>query len=122
MKKILHVDDSKSVHTFVESMLVGTDTTLMHAYSAEEALEILKADQTIDLLLLDWEMPGMTGAELIEVLRGDGFGKPIIMVTTRNKPEDILHILSLGTSEYIMKPFTKDILIEKIASVQSAGS
>lgn len=111
--KILSIDDSKSVHAFMSLCLKDTEHILEHAYDGQEGLEII-SKKDFDLVLLDWEMPGMTGPEtLVEILKLKPFLK-VIMVTTKNQPEDIQRVLNLGAMDFIMKPFTKDILIGKI--------
>jgi len=117
--RILVVDDSKVIHSYVESILANHGFLMIHVYSGEEALSVMMAkDQDIDLVLLDWEMPGITGPETLKSARDQGFAKPIIMVTTKNKPDDIRHALDQGATDYIMKPFTDDILLGKITAVR----
>ena len=120
--KVLSVDDAKSVHSFLKMCLSGTDVDLAHAYSGEEALAILIGDSKteFDLILLDWEMPGLTGPDVLVKLKEANLTTPVIMLTSRNKPEDIMKILELGAVEYIMKPFTQDLIQEKINSVMGA--
>jgi DNA-binding response OmpR family regulator len=70
-----------------------------------------------DLVLLDWEMPVMNGPEtLVEICRRHP-GLPIVMMTSRNAPEEIFKMMTSGASEYIMKPFTADILAEKVERI-----
>lgn len=116
---ILSVDDSKAVHSYLKVCFAGTPHSLEHAYSGEEALEFLLGEkkEQFDLVLLDWEMPGLTGPDVLEKARQAGVTCPIIMLTSRNKPEDIISIMEKGATEYVMKPFTKDLLDEKISTV-----
>ena len=69
------------------------------------------------MILLDWEMPRMTGVDALKALRQGGCAIPIIMVTSRNNVKNITEALENGATEYIMKPFTKDILFEKLEMV-----
>jgi DNA-binding response OmpR family regulator len=115
---ILSIDDSKAVHAFLDRSLTGTPHKLIHAMDGIEGLEILKKNGSkISVILLDWEMPGLTGPEVLDKIRSFGSKVPVIMVTTKNDPSEMKKVLEAGAVEYIMKPFTPDILIEKIESV-----
>ncbi len=116
--KILIIDDTKSIHTFVKFMFSkarGIETTSV--YNGAEAIELLKSGIYFDLILLDWEMPVMTGPETLESLKNNNINVPVIMMTTKNSTDDMIRVLQLGAREYIMKPFTDDILFEKIQMV-----
>ena len=116
---ILMVDDMKTVHTYLKS-LIGSEEEweLGHAFSGEEALEMLEKKPDFDLILLDWEMPGMDGIETLECIQAKWPNIPVIMVTSRNNSQDFQTVIEKGASEYVMKPFTKDILFSKIAMVK----
>ena len=118
MFKILMVDDSKSVHAFVRSLLrERADVALTSAMHGQEAIEKLAAEDAFDLILLDWEMPVMNGPETLRHLVAMRQKAPVIMMTTKSAPTEIQAMLEAGASEYIMKPFTVDILLEKMAFV-----
>jgi two-component system, chemotaxis family, chemotaxis protein CheY len=125
--RILIVDDTKSVHFFVKELLKSeTGLSFSDAFNGQEALDCVAANEAFDVILLDWEMPVMTGPECLEKLRANGMTSPIVMMTTKNAVDDIRRVLELGASEYLLKPFTCDILKEKIQSVcgevfQNAG-
>lgn len=116
MFRILIVDDTKSIHTFVKELLKKrTDLEFTDAYNGQEAIEVLmKSEKEFDLVLLDWEMPVKTGPEALQAIKANGCKTPVVMMTTRNAPEEIAKLLEMGASEYLMKPFTADILLEKI--------
>ena len=115
---ILSIDDSKAVHAFLNSSCADSPFKLVHALSAKEGLEILRAGLSqIILILLDWEMPEQNGPEAYAEIRRISPVIPVIMVTSKNRPEDIQKMLGNGVSEYVMKPFTPDILLSKIATV-----
>ena len=115
---ILSIDDSKAVHAFVSRALESQPFEIVHALNTVEAEAILKAQgATIQLVLLDWEMPVTSGPEYLPVIKKLFPQLPVIMLTSKNDPSDIEKMLNSGASEYIMKPFTPDILIEKINSV-----
>ncbi len=90
----------------------------IEAGNGKEALVQLKSHPDIGLILLDWNMPEMNGMELLDALNAKGktIRKPlIIIVSTESEREKILHAVEKGADEYIMKPFTKEILLEKLA-------
>jgi len=111
--KILVVDDSKSVHNFVKICLNDANVELEFANDGVEALE-RAATGGIDLILLDWEMPNKNGIDTLIELRGAGNETPVIMLTSRNDPEDIAKAIQNGAQDYIMKPFPQDILTQKL--------
>jgi two-component system chemotaxis response regulator CheY len=118
MFKVLIVDDTRSVHAFLKALLAkapGIEVTSV--FNGEEALDLLEKDQTFDLLFLDWEMPKLNGPDTFQSYKKEGHTAPVIMMTTKNNPEDIARMLESGVSEYMMKPFTIDILFEKIEFV-----
>ena len=114
--KILSIDDSRGVHAYLDLCFQGTPHSLHHAMSGEEGLDWL-GRQAADLIFLDWEMPGLTGPEVFEEISRKGIKTPVIMMTSKNKPSEIEAMLGKGVSEYVMKPFTPDIVFEKIESV-----
>ena len=118
MLKILIIDDTKSVHTYVKMLLAKTQCfEFVDAYHGQEGLELLKSGRHFDLVLLDWEMPIMNGIETLQQLQSIKNVPPILMMTTKNEPEDIFTALNNGASDYLMKPFTLDIILEKIVSI-----
>lgn len=117
MKKVLLVDDSRLVHAYMEDCLKGTDCVLEHAYNGEEALEAVKGRDEFDLIFMDWEMPKMEGREAVRRLRADGVTTPIVMLTSKGEAENISEMLELGATEYMIKPFTPDILKGKMKEI-----
>lgn len=117
MSKLLIVDDSKAVHAFIKDALGGSRMSFADAFDGKQALACL-ADQTdIGLVLLDWEMPVMTGIETVAAIRAKGYSVPVIMVTSLNDMTNVSRALDAGADDYVMKPFTKDILLDKIEDV-----
>lgn len=118
MQHVLIVDDSKAIHAYLQSLLEESGPRLSHAYSGEEALSLYPSLGAIDLLLIDGEMPGISGPETARALRGLAYKGPILMITTRNQAADIQHALDQGVDDYMMKPFTRDILMAKIDALK----
>ena len=86
----------------------------------EDALKVMEAEKAaVNLVLTDWNMPVMNGLDLIKNLRQDPelASLKVIMVTTETEVDHIVSALEAGANEYVMKPFTKDILREKLEQV-----
>ncbi|EQC49574.1 chemotaxis protein CheY-like protein [Bacteriovorax sp. BSW11_IV] len=119
--KVLVVDDSKAIFMMVSQMLEEAEHKAVWAEDGRRAFECIAEHGDIDLILLDWNMPNMNGPEFLKKNMEDGiFKNPIIMMTTENKPDYIKRALELGAVEYIMKPFTSDILFNKMELVLDA--
>lgn len=118
MLKILVTDDSKSVHAFIKDCFASTNHSLQKAFDGKQALQALSVPEIkFDLILLDWEMPIMNGPDTFEEIKKCGIRTPVVMMTTRNSMEDIKKMIDAGISEYLMKPFTKDIFFEKLEAI-----
>lgn len=119
--KFLIVDDSATMRRIVINSLqrIGYDDCV-EAGDGAEALE--RFGPEIDFVITDWNMPNMNGLELVRELRAreDGKTVPVLMVTTRSVREDILAAAQAGVNNYVVKPFTPQILKEKIDQVLAA--
>jgi two-component system chemotaxis response regulator CheY len=118
--KFLVVDDSATMRRIVINSLqrIGY-TDIVEASDGQEALG--RTDASIEFVITDWNMPNMTGLELAREIRARGNGVPILMVTTRSVREDILAAVEAGVSNYIVKPFTPQVLKEKIDQVLASA-
>ena len=89
----------------------------------KRSLTKLIADDAINFVITDWNMPDVSGLELVKSIRAsDKFGKiPILMVTTRGLKEDIIEALEAKVNNYVVKPFTPQILKEKIEQIISSA-
>lgn len=116
--KVLIVDDSNSVAMVVSGMLKEHGIESVRAKDGKDAIEVIQKECDFDLVLLDWNMPEMDGLDFLKFNQENKLiNAPIVMMTTEDKPEKIMIALDHGATEYIMKPFTNDILISKIKSV-----
>lgn len=116
--QVLLVDDTRSVHAFVKSLLSkAPEVEVTSVYNGKEAVEILKSGKRFDAMFLDWEMPILNGPDAFQEMKKIGCTPPTVMMTTKNSPDDIRRMLEQGVSEYMMKPFTIDILFEKLSFV-----
>jgi two-component system chemotaxis response regulator CheY len=119
--KFLVVDDSATMRRIVVNSLnrIGFADCL-EAGDGSAALDSF--DRSVDFVITDWNMPSMSGLEFVKALRSrdDGRKVPIIMVTTRSVREDIVMAAQAGVNNYIVKPFTPQVLKEKIDGVLAA--
>ncbi|MCF4165186.1 response regulator [Zavarzinia compransoris] len=118
MKSCLVVDDSRVIRKVARRMLEEIGFSVEEAGDGKEALERCAAAMP-DFILLDWNMPVMNGIEFLRALRETPGGDAPIVVfcTTENDIEHIQAALEAGASEYIMKPFDREILEAKLVSV-----
>jgi two-component system, chemotaxis family, chemotaxis protein CheY len=120
MSKALVVDDSKTIRTILGRILKELGYEVCEAGNGIEALKVMEGEKTtVSLVLADWNMPEMNGLELLKQLRLDPelASLKVIMVTTETEMDHMVSALEAGANEYVMKPFTKDILREKLELV-----
>ena len=113
-RKILVVDDSKLIHKMFEVLL--RQFTLVHAHDGLEALQCLSNNADIDLILLDINMPRMSGLEFLKQVKNEGMFRdiPVVIISTEGKEEDTIRGLEAGAAAYIKKPFGNQELLEVI--------
>lgn len=120
MNRALVVDDSRAVRMILSKALKGLGFDVREASNGIEALEIIAVEKAaLTLVLSDWNMPEMNGLELLKRLRSDPAlaSLVIIMVTTETELDQMSTAMEAGANEYVMKPFTKEILLEKLQLV-----
>ena len=112
--RVLTVDDSGTMRKIIARAL--KEIGIEEVGEAGDGLEALKALEAgpYDLMLLDWNMPNMTGIEVVQKVRADGGTIPIIMVTTEAEKRRIIEALKCGANNYVVKPFTPEILTTKV--------
>jgi two-component system, chemotaxis family, chemotaxis protein CheY len=123
--KFLVVDDSVTMRRIVINSLrnLGYEE-IIEAGDGKEALMKLSADDAINFVITDWNMPVLSGLELIKAIRSDErtTSMPVLMVTTRGVKEDIIEALKARVNNYVVKPFTPQILREKIDQILASVS
>lgn len=114
--KALVVDDSRTMRCVLGRMLRDSGFTVAEAAHGREALTHLYEHADVDVALVDWNMPEMTGVELIEMVRRDPrFDRlRLMMVTTETEMSQLQRALNAGANEYVMKPFTEDVIVGKL--------
>jgi two-component system chemotaxis response regulator CheY len=120
MSKALIVDDSKTIRMILRRILRELGYEVCEAVDGKDALKVMESEKNaVDLVLADWNMPEMNGLELVKQLRlkPELASLKVVMVTTETEVDRIVSALEAGANEYVMKPFTKDILKEKLEMI-----
>jgi len=119
--KILVVDDFSTMRRIVRNLLVElgfSNPLIQEADDGQNAIEMLRKTP-VDLVVTDWNMPNMTGIELLRAIRAEPAlkGLPVLMVTAENNRDQIIAAAQAGVNGYIVKPFTAITLQEKINKI-----
>jgi two-component system chemotaxis response regulator CheY len=112
----LVVDDSRAMRTILTRLMTGLGFTVIQAGDGAEALEVLKGGARPDVALVDWNMPVMDGLTFIKRCRANPEYRDIVlmMVTTESEQTQIVRALAAGAHEYVIKPFTSDVIAGKL--------
>jgi two-component system chemotaxis response regulator CheY len=119
-RKALIVDDSKAIRIILGRILRELGYEVCEAVDGKDALKVIESEKAaVQLVLADWNMPEMNGLDLIKHLRHNPelASLKVIMVTTETEVDHIVSALEAGANEYVMKPFTKDIIRGKLEMV-----
>ncbi|HEV2538885.1 MULTISPECIES: chemotaxis response regulator CheY [unclassified Frateuria] len=119
--KILVVDDFSTMRRIVRNLLVElgfSNPLIQEADDGNNALTMLKS-QPFDLVVTDWNMPNMTGIDLLRAIRAEPSlkGMPVLMVTAENNRDQIIAAAQAGVNGYIVKPFNAVTLKEKLTKI-----
>ncbi len=117
--KIMVVDDMSTMRRIVRNVLKQLGfANVEEAENGKEALDKLKAD-TYGFVVSDWNMPVMTGIDMLRAIRADAALKhlPVLMVTAEAQKENIIEAVQAGVSNYIVKPFTAEALQDKMGKI-----
>ncbi|WP_291952543.1 chemotaxis response regulator CheY [Campylobacter sp.] len=118
--KLLVVDDSSTMRRIIKNTLVRLGhKDVLEAEHGLEAWDLLSQNDDIKVLITDWNMPEMNGLELVKKVRAEEkyADMPIIMVTTEGGKAEVITALKAGVNNYIVKPFTPQVLKEKLEDV-----
>jgi two-component system chemotaxis response regulator CheY len=117
--KILVVDDFSTMRKLVRNVLkqIGF-SNITEAEDGNMALEVMRNEE-IGLVVTDWNMPNMTGIELLQRIRDDGKSKniPVLMLTAEGKTENVVAAVKAGVDNFIVKPFTAEVMQAKIEQI-----
>ncbi len=117
MEKVLIVDDSRAIRRILGTTIRELGFEVAEAANGQEALERLEnMDQPVRFMLVDWNMPKMNGLDFVlKVRENKRFEESsILMVTTETAVDQMVKALDAGANEYVMKPFTKEIIEDKL--------
>jgi len=118
--KILVVDDSSTMRRIIKNTLNRLGyKDLLEAEHGADAWNVLQQNPDVNVLITDWNMPEMNGLELVKKVRAEEkyVDMPIIMVTTEGGKAEVITALKAGVNNYIVKPFTPQVLKEKLGAV-----
>lgn len=117
--KILVVDDFSTMRKVIKNLLKQAGfKNMAEAEDGVAALKVLKS-QPVDFIISDWNMPNMTGLEFLKAVRADSelSGLPFLMVTAEALKDNIVLAVKAGVSNYVVKPFTAEVLNQKIEQI-----
>jgi len=122
--KLLVVDDSSTMRRIIKNTLARLGyKDVLEGADGVEGWNQMNNNPDIDMLITDWNMPEMNGLELVKKVRADERFKdlPIIMVTTEGGKAEVITALKAGVNNYIVKPFTPQVLKEKLGAVMGVA-
>lgn len=117
--RALVVDDSRAIRSIIGKTVRELGFEVLEAGHGREALDRLAEAGRVELILVDWNMPEMNGFDFLVAARQNTAWKDtvIVMVTTETEMSQMQRALDAGANEYVMKPFTRDVLREKLQLV-----
>jgi two-component system chemotaxis response regulator CheY len=112
----LVIDDSRAMRTILSGILKAIGFEVFEAADGKEGLSQMEAVADVALALVDWNMPEMNGFEFVQAVRAldDYSATKLMMVTTETEMDQVVMALDAGADEYVMKPFTRDVIMEKL--------
>ena len=117
MSKALVIDDSRAIRLILGKTLAEIGFEVRQAANGKEALGVLEQESDgMSVVLVDWNMPEMNGIEFVTAMRANPAwaGITLMMVTTETEMEQMSRALEAGANEYVMKPFNRDIIEDKL--------
>jgi len=117
MSKAMVIDDSRTIRKILSDTLGELGYQVAQASNGREALSVVRREpDPFALFLVDWNMPEMNGLEFVKSLRSNPLYShvPLMMVTTETEISQMVTALEAGANEYVMKPFTKEIIADKL--------
>ena len=112
--KVLVVDDSGIMRKIIIRSLNACGVSdIVEAADGKEGFAAFQSEH-VDIVLTDWNMPEMSGLELLQAIRATGSSVPIIMITTEGEKASVVQAIQAGVTDYLCKPFEQDELLEKL--------
>ncbi len=121
--RALVIDDSRAMRAILRNLLKGLGYEVVEAANGKEALARLIESGPVEVALVDWNMPEMNGYEFVVACRQNRAWDSVrlLMCTTETEMSQVLKALEAGANEYVMKPFTREIIQEKLAMLGIAA-
>ncbi|MBF0197427.1 MAG: response regulator [Planctomycetes bacterium] len=115
--KVLVVDDSSTMRRIISNALKQfmPDADIVEAEDGNDGFDKFQANQDVELILSDWNMPNCDGLEFLKKVVETGHTAPVIMVTTEAEKSNVVTAIKSGAKNYVTKPFTPDVLKGKIS-------
>ncbi len=122
--RALVLDDSRAIRSIVGKIMKELGFDVLEASNGREGLERLAASDGVDVALVDWNMPEMNGLEFVRSVRQNAAynGMRLVMITTESEISQMTLALSSGAEEYIMKPFDKAMVLQKLELLGIGGN
>lgn len=119
MGTVLLVDDARTVRSICRRIMESMGYKTLEAENGQVALDMVHRHPEIELILLDWNMPVMDGLSFLKAVRAETLPQQpkIVMCTTEAEFTQIATAIQAGADEYVMKPFTEDVIREKVEAV-----
>jgi len=114
--RILVIDDSRAIRLILSQILKQLGFEVAEASNGQEALDKLKEAGKFEMAMVDWNMPVMNGYDFVVAVRSNPAYNDmrLMMVTTETEMSQVIKALEAGANEYVMKPFTKEMIQEKL--------
>lgn len=122
--KLLTIDDSRTIRRVISDIGSALGYEVLEAENGQIALDLLKVKgKEVGLILLDWNMPGMNGLEVLKKVKGDPALAhiPVMMVTTEGEKDYIVQSIQAGAAHYLTKPFTQEDMATRIMETLGQG-
>ncbi len=118
--KALVVDDSRAMRTIIGQILKGLGFEIVEAGNGREGIDRLKTSEVPRVAMVDWNMPEMNGLEFVKNVRSlpEYDSMRIMMVTTETEMTRMAEAIQSGANEYVMKPFTRESLLQKLEQMR----
>ncbi|MGE0633097.1 MAG: response regulator transcription factor, partial [Pseudobdellovibrionaceae bacterium] len=114
--QILVVEDEQEIRELISLHLLRLGFSVREVTNGEEAIKLIN-NQKFDLLVMDWMLPNLSGIDIVRHLRSQKIGTPVLMVTAKTEPHDIVTGLESGADDYITKPFDPGVLTARVRAL-----
>jgi two-component system response regulator TctD len=116
MANILLVEDDTDLSETLQDWLVFQQHNVEAVYTGTEALEQMRFS-TYDIVVLDWQLPGMNGIDVLKTYRSEGGKMPVLMLTGRTEAKEIKSLMDAGATDYMAKPFNLKELSARVEQI-----